>query len=421
MGDTRRANAMKRLNRSAVLRAIAEQERASRITVAAMTGLSRATITRMVEELIRAGVVTIVGSYHSGAVGRKAALLAINPAGGRIVGVHLGGWSNDVGLLTLGGELYAEAHLPLIENQAIERVLPRVFAAVDALLTEDHTTAPLLGIGIATGGDIDSARGRVRTHAQHGWRDVPLRDHFETRYGVHAAVANTFQAMAWAEALFARDTDGGSLLFANCSALIGAGFAQQRLIDHGTPDTAGQLGHTRFGESEEPCVCGKRGCLQATVSDGALVARALAVLPEMDGAGDTPPRTIRRLAELALAGHPHARDLFEMRARTLAPAVAALVNTLGPAVLVLGVSDTAYADQEFAGIAAAVREHLYPPLRGRVRMRPVTGPRAQGGARAAAAAVLRDLYSPLLDLSPAAAGALVPVIGTPCVGDADAR
>jgi len=60
-----------------------------------------------------------------------------------------------------------------------------------------------------------------------------------------------------------------------------------------------------------------------------------------------------------------------------------------------------------------VRAHLYPPLLSRLRLRPVSAPIAQGGSRAAVAAVLRDLYSPALDLRPTPRGGFLPVIVTP--------
>jgi predicted NBD/HSP70 family sugar kinase len=406
-----RSNPTKQLNRSAILRAIAGQDRASRITAAERTGLSRATVTRIVDELVQAGVVRIAGSFNSSVVGRKSEILEIDTAGGRILGVHLGGYANDIALSDLGGDLYAEAHLPLIDDQAIEQVLPRVYEAIDRLLDADRSPAPLVGIGIATGGDIDRENGRVLTHAQFGWRDVPLCEWVEARYGVHVALVNTWQGIAWSEALLAPDSREGSVLYANCSALIGAGFSPHHTIDHGLPGTAGQLGHTQFGESGEPCVCGKRGCLQAVASDGALVARALGAIPEMDGPGETPPRSIQRLGALALAGHPEAHDLFETRARVLAPAIALLANTLGPAVLVLGVSETAYAEHEQSRIAALIGAHLYPPLRPRVRIRPLSWPTAHGGVKGAIASVMRNFYSPALELRRATDGRLVPVIG----------
>jgi predicted NBD/HSP70 family sugar kinase len=411
-----RSSPTKQLNRSAILRAIAGQERATRITAAERTGLSRATVTRIVDELLQAGVVRIAGSFNSSLVGRKSEILEIDTNGGRILGVHLGGYANDIGLSSLGGDLYAEAHLPLIGDQAIGHVLSTVYETIDRMLAADRSQAPLVGIGIATGGDIDRDNGRVRTHAQFGWRDVPLRDWVEARYGVHVALVNTWQGIAWSEALLAPDTRDGSVLYANCSALIGAGFSPHHTIEHGLPGTAGQLGHTQFGESGEPCVCGKRGCLQAVASDGALVARALNSIPEVDGPGETPPRSIQRLGALALAGHPAARELFETRARALAPAIALLVNTLGPAVLVLGVAETVYAAHELARIGALIREHLYPPLRPRVRIRPLSWPPAHGGAKGAIASVMRDFYSPALELRRGAGGRLTPVIGRASAG-----
>src|SRR2546429_7170392 len=66
------------INRSLVLQQLHRQQRVSRSKLAALTGLNKATVTAVVQELLGASLVAEVGS-HQGAVGRPAVQLEFHP------------------------------------------------------------------------------------------------------------------------------------------------------------------------------------------------------------------------------------------------------------------------------------------------------------------------------------------------------
>lgn len=393
----------KRLNRAAVLRALRELGAGSRGDIAERTGLSAATVSRVADDLIQARLLNVTGTISTRTLGRKSEVLKLNPRGGRILGIHLGGHSNDVGLADLSGQVYAEHHLPLVEEQRFEQVIDAVVREVERLLAEDKRNEPLLGIGVATGGVIDAPTGRLVSHGQFPWYDVALRDAVECRLGGFVAVGNSFQGLAWYESLFSGLDRPGSLLFVNCSTIIGAGFSTPNNITGSTTLVSGQLGHTKVGESDIPCHCGRKGCLQATASDPAISARAAEVFGPKEG-----PWDVFALGELAHAGEPRASAIFEERARLLIPAIAVLANTLAPSFLVLGHNKHAFANEEHQMMSSMLQEAFYPPLRGRIRVQPVGIPEPQRAVAAPLAIILREVYSPSLDLVRASRGRLVP-------------
>jgi predicted NBD/HSP70 family sugar kinase len=75
-------------------------------------------------------------------------------------------------------------------------------------------------------------------------------------------------------------------------------------------------------------VCGRRGCLQAAVSEQALVRRAVA-----DGVIDRPD--FRALIDAAVSGRTAAIALFEERARLVGRAAGLLLDLFDPEVLVV--------------------------------------------------------------------------------------
>jgi predicted NBD/HSP70 family sugar kinase len=367
--------------------------------------LSTATVSRIVDELLSARLLRVTGTNSERAVGRRSEVLRLNPRGGRIIGAHLGGHSNDVALADLSGEIYLEEHLPLIGSQDIDEVLHAVGDAIDRLMAQDTRTEPILGIGVATGGVVDMATGELIAHGQFPWRNVPLRDWFERRFGLYVSAGNAFQGLAWYESLFGDVERDSSLLFVNCSTIIGAGFSTPNNITGSTSISSGMLGHAGAENSDIPCTCGQRGCLQATASDLALVRLAEC---ELEAVRDDP--SIMKLGELAHAGDRTAIRLFEERARMLVPAIAVLANTLGPGTLALGHNRHPYADEEHAVFAEMIRASLFPPLRSRIQIRQVLEAEPTRTVATSIAILIRDFYSPSLELVKASRGRLVPIL-----------
>ncbi|MEN9564506.1 MAG: hypothetical protein RIR73_2750, partial [Chloroflexota bacterium] len=80
---------LRETNLAQVVRLIHNQSPLSRAQLAGITGLNKSTISSLVDELIKRGVVYETGS-NTGGTGRPATLLEINPNTGHVIGVDLG-------------------------------------------------------------------------------------------------------------------------------------------------------------------------------------------------------------------------------------------------------------------------------------------------------------------------------------------
>ena len=81
-------NLMRDINRSLILRSLRTSPPQSRANLAALTGLTRSTISSLVDDLIAANMVHEIGIGPSHG-GRPGTLLELNPDGGCAIGIEI--------------------------------------------------------------------------------------------------------------------------------------------------------------------------------------------------------------------------------------------------------------------------------------------------------------------------------------------
>ena len=169
---------VRRHNLSLVLRLVAAQAHRSRASIAATTGLTRATVSSLVAELIRRGLVRDLGRETDQRVGRPATLLELDGSGVVTVGVELNVGYTSVIANDLAGTTVYERRRPLATaSSEFETLLPllvgEIRRAIDAAESAGHSVA---GIGVAVPGIVDAVTGVVVFAPNFGWRHVPLGD-----------------------------------------------------------------------------------------------------------------------------------------------------------------------------------------------------------------------------------------------------
>src|ERR1700694_5845941 len=102
-----------------------------------------------------------------------------------VIGVDLGGTQMRVAVMR-GATLLSRVGLLTGENPAPDRVMPRVFVAIQEALGQANVSiADVAGIGIAAPGPLDSKTGVVFAPPNMpGWDHVPLRDIFTEQYHI---------------------------------------------------------------------------------------------------------------------------------------------------------------------------------------------------------------------------------------------
>lgn len=219
-----------------LLRLITEDSGHSRADLAKRTGLTKATVSGLVGELIDAGLVHETGRRDGERPGRPASWLAPDPLGPVGIGIALRE-DRVLGCLT---DLSATALAR--EGKATESAEPRAARPVLRKLFDTATSAGrfVAGVHLAVAPEAVGEQLEARLRAELTALGAP---------GIEAATGVEFEYAARAES---RVTPGQVLYLGGESAL-GAVMRPEA--------STGELSHVQIRRRGERCTCGERGCL----------------------------------------------------------------------------------------------------------------------------------------------------------------
>lgn len=324
-------------NRYRVLRQVLADGPVSRPALAAATGLSQATVATVTGELHRRGLVRVAG-FEDSAAGRPAALLAVDPAGGALIGVDVAETYVHAELFDLTLRVLATARLPLAPGEdGPELVAERTAEAVSRVRERGALPGvPVLGVGVTMPGMVDREGGVSVFAANWDWHGVPLLGLLARHIPYRLYLDNPLRATTVAELWFGAARGRQDAVVVNLGTGVGAGLALGGAVHRGVSNSAGEWGHTTLVHGGRPCRCGRHGCVESYVGAPGIIRTLTEVAPgsALLRPGDQ-MGTIAALAAGSAAGDPVARRVLEVCADQLGAAVADLVNLLNPEVVVL--------------------------------------------------------------------------------------
>lgn len=265
----------KEYNQRLVLKTFYENEEISRADVARITGLTKATVSELVNDLVEDGLVS-ESRYAEASVGKPALLLQVERNGRHLICVDLANQEFRGAVVNMRGELLHTVTLSR-DGKVGQPAIDLVYALVDALIEKaDH---PILGIGIGTPGLIDTTHGFVQYAVNMEWRNVPLGEMLNARYHLPVHIANDSQIAALAEAQFGACGPDTSLVAIKLGRGIGAGIVLNGQLYQGDGFGAGEIGHIRVADNGLPCRCGNVGCLETIATSRAVINQAKELAP----------------------------------------------------------------------------------------------------------------------------------------------
>jgi predicted NBD/HSP70 family sugar kinase len=325
----------------------------SRTAIAARTGLTKASLTSLVDELMTCGLLT-EDEPTRGARGRPSTTLRVHPDAPAAIGIDLGVNAITAVRTDLAGLVLAEHR---VEAQGRARTASDLVAAIGAAW---HAVVPVgshvTGTAIAVPGVIDRDGTVLRAPNLPSLSGVNLPALVAARLGpASGEVLADNEANLAALATLATGSAGRDFVHVSGEVGVGAGVVIDGQLFRGAGGLAGEIGHVPVDADGRPCGCGGRGCLEQ------------------------------------YAGQEHLGTPVERRAagRALGVALSALVNVLDVHTVVLG------------GVYAEVFDDLAPAVREELARRVVASEqrdlvvqcstiRIDAGAIGAAAMVVRD-------------------------------
>jgi glucokinase-like ROK family protein len=362
-------NVMREVNRSLVLALVKEGGPVSRASIARSTTLAKPTVSAIVDELIAEGLVREIGPGSTAVSGgRPPILLEFNARSLLVVGVHIGARRTTIAIGDAAGVEIARRELPT-PQQGPAGVLKLVAAeARDVIAAAGPADAKIAAVGAVLPGLTDFHSGVCLLAPNLGWRDVPVRDLLAAELNrAPVYVHNAGQAAAVAENLEGAGERVGDLALLYTGTGLSAGVLSAGRVFHGVGGTAGEIGHNAVPGNEEPCNCGKVGCLETLASGPAIVRAARRAID--GGAGSVLAGRgafdAQDVTAAARDGDAVACEVIAGVGEHLGLAASWLINAYNPALVVVGGGLAAIGDLLLDPLRAAVARHaLAPALRG---------------------------------------------------------
>jgi predicted NBD/HSP70 family sugar kinase len=211
----------------------------------------------------------------------------------------------------------------------------------------------------------------------------------QDRLGIAVFVDNDVNMLTLAEKWYGSGQGVENFLVVTIGRGVGLGIVVNNQFYRGARGGAGEFGHTVIDPDGPRCDCGKHGCLEAYVEDGALVRQAQEATAR--GELDRPLTSVDELVALANAGQPVAQDIFAQAGEVLGRSLANLINIFSPELLLLAGEGTRAGDWLFEPMRQAAARYALPSLMRDVRIH-VEPWGDEAWARGAASLVLRQLF-----------------------------
>jgi glucokinase len=328
----REAAHLRHLNLERVLAAAMDREGTfTRSELIEATGLSAPTVGSLASSLIRAGLLTDLGTGPSRG-GRRPSHMEFNSRHGFVGGIDVGPTRSRLAVADLRGELAGHRIVPTPQHHKPAALLGILADQLLNLMREsDVPPARLLAVGAGAPGVVDIGRGMVVALAPNleGWAQVPMSAILSDALDAPVVLENDVNLAVlgehWKGAARGHDT----CAFLSFGTGIGAGVMVNGQLHHGHHFLAGEIGLMCMGPEYVDTDFGSRGCLETLTGLAAIKAQWRPA--EAEGVDWIP-----KLFCAAASGDADARSTVDSVARYIGISTANLCSILDPSLVVLG-------------------------------------------------------------------------------------
>jgi len=328
MKSSVRNSAYTKLYNRKLIMGIIHREPVSRAELARKTGLTRAAVSIIVDELISDGIVMEKGVAEA-ELGRKPVLLDINPDSYYAFGLNISRGKCSLGIVNLKGELKARKEINLLNALNADEALNIIIKEIKEMPVEtDIAPEKLLGLGISTPGPVDVFSGTILNPPNFDmWKNVSITAELKKEFSYNILLENNSVALALAEKNYGLGKKFSNFILIVVDNGIGSGVVINNRLYRGFGGFGGEIGHTTINVNGERCSCGNIGCLELYASIPVAVRRARKHDPAIISWSD--------IVDRAESGDKDCLNIIEEEAWYLSSGIVNAVNILEIEAVVL--------------------------------------------------------------------------------------
>ena len=251
----------------------------------------------------------------------------------KILGIDIGGTNTCYGVVNEEGEFIYENSIKTTSVDSAEEL---------ALAIQKDLGKKYAIDGIGIGAPSANETTQSIEHAPNlSWGEiVPLKEVFESTFGIATVVVNDANAAAIGEKVFGEAMEMENFAVVTLGTGIGLGTYVNGQLLVGQHGLAGELGHTVVRRDGRECNCGKFGCLETYIAKNGIVKTAKEKLEFSSGGSmlqSISPSNLSptEIFKAARKEDPVALEVVDTVTKDLAFAISYLINILDPECIFL--------------------------------------------------------------------------------------
>lgn len=317
MNKVKNAADLKYSNKKQILNIIRKSP-LSRADIARKTGLTRAAVSIIIDEMIQEQLLIEIGVADS-SLGRKPIHLDLNPCYYFAAGVYISRGKCAIGMIDMKGNVIMYKEIKGFSEIQPYEVLDLIVKELNNISAENKIPLnKILGLGVSAPGPLDIYNGTILDPPNfEKWKGIEIVKYLKEQLSLNIFMDNNSTSLALAEKYFGIGKALNSFMLMVVDSGIGAGIIIKDEIYRGIGGFGSEVGHTSISLYGKQCSCGNSGCLEMYASIPAILEEAQKF--------DDKINSWDEVVDRAMCGNNLCMGIIEKEARYLS---AGIVNTM---------------------------------------------------------------------------------------------
>jgi len=243
------------------------------------------------------------------------------------IGIDVGGTNIKGVLLNSDKEAVTKFKIPTKSRTNKKIILNQIFECID-LLKSRVDKVRTIGVGVAS--PVDFKKQKILNPPNvPGLKNIYLAKEIEKKFGIRTIIDNDANCFVLSEAILGAGKEKKIVIGLTLGTGVGGGVVINKKIYHGADGSAGEFGHITIVSGGRKCSCGQKGCLEPYINDAGIKKTAKEIFGKK-------MNSMREFDDLAAAGSKQAIKLYKITGQYLGIALADLVDTLNPDIIIIG-------------------------------------------------------------------------------------
>lgn len=248
-------------NRGLVLKMIATGEARTRIDIAKKTGLSKMSVTNIINEFLKFHIVKETEIERTDGAGRNPVVLTVADKCKKVVGLFVFRGVVVAILTDITNKVLNRVEYELNQENS-DQIFDIIFKAIDEV-TEKYASKDIIGIGVGSVGPIDVNTATILKPVDfYGLENLEIGKRLKERYGLPVYMDNMYCCAAMVEKYYGVGKHYNDFIFLGIRNGVGSGVVVNNEIFHSAVGGTPEIGHMSIDYNGKKCACGNRGCLE---------------------------------------------------------------------------------------------------------------------------------------------------------------